>query len=42
MNIIYSYDENEIALFKMACEEYYEETPKNYVSFAIKLLQQNR
>ena len=44
INIIYSYNEDETALFEteMTCEKYYEETPKEYVSLAIKSLEQNR
>ena len=30
MNIIFSYDENEMALFEMPCQQY-EETPKGYI-----------
>ena len=32
MNYIFSHDQNEMALFEGACEKYYEETPKDYVS----------
>ena len=42
MNYIFSHDQNEMALFEGACEKYYEETPKDYVSWVNKLLQQNR
>ena len=38
MNIIYSYDENKMALFENACENYYEETPEDYPYLAITLL----
>ena len=38
MNIISSYDENEIALFEDACREYNEKTLKNSLSLDIKLL----
>ena len=41
-NIISFYDKDEIALFEMVCKECYGGTPKDFVSLAIKLLEQDR
>ena len=38
MNIIYSCDKNKITLVENCCENYYEETQKDYPYLAIKLL----